>query len=173
MLLCSPACTLSALRSSSTNVQKVSSRLGRLTLGFGLGMLLLNACDREAETRAEARSLLERLNTLSGEGSLVARQNALDALKKLPLREPAHVRTRDVCLGAHQQLLTAETSQLSARKALEEASRRLQPGGGALTLERGQSIALELSHSNDALAQAKKRFPACEEATQKLVLKAR
>jgi hypothetical protein len=117
--------------------------------------------------------LLERLNALSGEGTLVMRKQALDALDKLPLREPVHDRTRDVCRNAHLELLNAETAQASARRSLEDATRQAQPGGGALPPERSQAIALELERSSEALNRAKQGFPECEEVTQKLVLKAR
>lgn len=117
--------------------------------------------------------MLEKLNALNGEGTLVMRKQALDALNELPLREPVHARTRDVCRNAHLDLLNAESAQASARKSLDEATRRSQPGGEALPAERGQAIALELERSNQALSRAKQGFPECEEATQKLVLKAR
>jgi hypothetical protein len=168
--------TTTALLISRRDVQKHSSRVWRLLprrVSFSLFVLVtLAGCDREAESRAEARVLLEQLNTLSGDGSLVARKAALDALRTLKLRDPAHARTRDVCHEAHLQLLDAEASQVSARKTLEEASRRTQPGG-SMPAERSQTVALELARSNDALARAKQNFPICEEATQKLVLQAR
>jgi len=172
-----PLCTKTALRSSRTDVQKVSSSRNWQLVWLQLCVVPLvfaglGGCDREAASREEARALLEKLSALSAEGSLVGRKAALDVLQKMPLRDPAHARTRDVCHGAHLQLLEAEASQLSARKSLEEASPRALPGG-ALPAERSQAIALELAHSNDALTRAKQNFPVCEEATQKLVLQAR
>lgn len=176
MSISGPLCTKTALRSSRRDVQKASSRTWRLVLWHACVLPLVFAalagCDRQAESREEARALLEKLSTLSGEGSLVGRKAALDALQKMPLRDPAHARTRDVCHGAHSQLLEAEASQLSARQSLEEASPQAQPGG-TLSAERSQAISLELAHSNDALTRAKQNFPVCEEATQKLVLQAR
>lgn len=138
-------------------------------------VVLGSGCDRKEESRAEAKILLEKLRTLSGEGTLTQRQAALDALKNLELRDPEHARARDVCHGAHQQLLSAEASQAAARKALEEATQPQQPGGGktALTPERGVAIAADLQRSNEALAAAKRGFPECETETLALTREGR
>jgi hypothetical protein len=125
-------------------------------------LAVATGCNGEAESRAEAKDLLQQLRTLSGDGTLTQRQSALDALKQLPLREPSHVQARDLCHAAHLQLLQAETSQVSARKALEDVTKA---GGGSLSPERGAAIAAELQRSNDALAEAKRAFPKCEQVT--------
>ena len=117
--------------------------------------------------------LLDRLHALSGEGTLTERKAALDALHELPLREPEHGRTRDVCHTAHLKLLEAEAAQLAARKSLDEASAAVQPGAAALSPERGLAIAAELERSNAALMAAKTGFPECEQATIALTREAR
>jgi hypothetical protein len=138
-------------------------------------VLLLGAlaCNREADAREEARLLLDKLHALSGDGTLTQRKAALDALRALPLREAEHGHTRDLCHSAHLQLLEAEAAQVSARKALDEAAAGAQPGGMALSPERGQAIAAELERSNSALAASKKAFPECEQATIALTREAR
>jgi len=131
------------------------------------------ACNREADVRAEAKLLLDKLHALSGEGTLTQRKAALDALRALPLHEAQYGHTRDLCHSAHLQLLEAEAAQLSARKALDEAVAAAQPGRAGLSPERGQAIAAELERSNAALAAAKKAFPECEQATLALTREAR
>ena len=128
---------------------------------------MLCGCDREAETRAEAKQLLERLQALSGDGTLSQRQTTLDGLRTMELREPEHAHARDVCLGAHEQLLQAEAAQTAARKALDDAT-KAQAGGSGIPPERGRAIAADLQRSNDALAASKRAFPQCEELTLKL-----
>ena len=136
-------------------------------------LMFAGACDREAEGRAEARGLLERLNKLSANGSLTERNQALAALAQFAVRDPKHAITRDVCHAAHKQLLQAEAAQVSARKALDEATSGVQPGGVGLAPERGRAIAAELESSNEALAAAKRDFPKCEQATVELTQEAR
>ena len=131
-----------------------------------------SGCDREAESRAEAKRLIERLQALSDEGTLTQRQTALDALRAMELRQPEHARTRDVCAGAHQQLLAAEAAQTSARKTLDEATQAHASGKG-LSPERGHAIAAELERSNEALAAAKNAFPQCEARTLQLTREGR
>ena len=134
--------------------------------------VLACACDREAESRAEAKTLLEKLHALSGDGTLTQRQAALDALSHLQLESPEHARARDVCHSAHSQLLQAETAQVAARKTLEEVTRTAQPGT-TLSPERGAAIAAELERSNAALAAAKRGFPQCEQETLALTREGR
>jgi hypothetical protein len=129
-------------------------------------------CNHEADARAEAKLLLDKLHALSGDGTLTQRKAALDALSALPLHEAEHGHTRDLCHSAHRQLLEAEAAQLSARKALDEAASAAQPGS-SLSPERGQAIAAELERSNAALMAAKKSFPECEQATLALTREAR
>lgn len=133
---------------------------------------LTPACHTEADARAEARELLERLHKLAGDGTLTERKAALDALHALPLHDTEHGRARDVCHAAHLKLLEAETAQLAARKSLDEAAEGAKPGSG-LSPERGQAIAAELERSNAALAAAKAGFPECEQATLALIREAR
>lgn len=140
---------------------------------LALACSVLCACNGEADRRAEARALLEKLNRLTANGTLTERSAALAALDLVPLRDPKHAQTRDVCRAAHQQLLSAETAQASARKALEEATVGTQPGGAPLSPERGQAIADELKSSNESLAAAKRDFPKCEQATVELTAEAR
>jgi hypothetical protein len=143
-------------------------------LAFVLGIFVSAfACDREAESRAEARGLLERLNKLSANGSLADRQRALDAVEQFAVREPKHAQARDVCRSAHLQLLQAEAAQVSARKSLDEATRAAVPGSAPLSAERGQAIAAELQRSNEALVAAQKAFPKCEQATLELTREGR
>jgi hypothetical protein len=154
-------CISFAVLSSGLPVQKLFAALALLAV-------LSMGCDGEAETRAEARSLLEKLQSLSGEGTLSQRKAALDALKDLELRFPEHAKARDVCHAAHLQLLQAETAQLDARKALDEAARAQETGGAPLSPERGRAIAADLQKSNDALAASKTAFPKCEKVTLEL-----
>jgi hypothetical protein len=130
-------------------------------------------CDRGAESRAEARALLDRLNKLTANGTLAQRKQALDALALVSLRFPEHAHARELCRAAHLQLLQAEAAQVSARKALEEATRSREPGGARIAPERGQAIAAELQQSNAALAAAQREFPKCEQATLELTREAR
>jgi hypothetical protein len=117
--------------------------------------------------------LLDQLNKLKANGTLTERKQALDALQDFDLHDPTHVRVRELCRNAHLQLLEAEAAQTGARKALEEAARAQQPGGGPLAPERGRAIAAELERSNAALATATREFPKCEEATVALAKQAR
>jgi hypothetical protein len=138
-----------------------------LAVGLAFG------CNSGEESRVEARALLDRLNKLKANGTLIERKHALDALQDFDLHDPEHVRVRELCRNAHLQLLEAEAAQAGARKALEEATRSQQPGGGTLAPERGREIAAELDRSNTALATAKREFPKCEEATVALAKQAR
>lgn len=133
----------------------------------------LAGCDRGAESRAEARALLDRLNKLSANGTLAQRKQAIDALGLISVRVPEHAHALELCRTAHLQLLQAEAAQVSARKALEEATRNRDPGGAPIAPERGQAIAAELQQSNAALATAKREFPKCEKATLELTREAR
>jgi hypothetical protein len=134
---------------------------------------LVCSCNSGEESRVEARALLDRLNKLKANGTLTERKQALDSLQEFNLHDPEHVRVRELCRNAHQQLLEAEVAQAGARKALEDAASAQQPGGGALSPERGQAIAAELDRSNAALVTAKREFPKCEEATVALAKQAR
>ena len=131
---------------------------------------ILVGCDSQAQERAEARDLLAKLNAISDESSLSERHSALDALAKLRLRAPAHIAMRDACRAAHQELLEAETAQVSARKALAAVSR--DPSGGTLSPSQARAIAADIEQSNRALAEAKGRFPTCERAMRELTTKA-
>lgn len=143
------------------------------SFAFALLLVCSSACNRESESRAEARGLLEKLNKLSANGTLTQRKQALDALDALDIREPQHVHARDVCRSAHGQLLQAETAQVSARKALEEATKDRAPGSPPISSERGLAIAAELKQSTAALTAAQLQFPNCEEATIALTREAR
>ena len=136
-------------------------------------LLGLLACNREADARAEAKLLLDKLHALSGDGTLSERKAALDGLRALPLHEAEHGHTRDLCHSAHLQLLEAEVAQVAARKSLDEAAAAAKPGGAGLSPERGQAIAAELERSNAALDAARKAFPVCEQATLVLTQEAR
>jgi hypothetical protein len=144
-----------------------------LILLLALAAAAQAGCDREAESRAEARALLEKLNKLSANGSLAQRKQTIDALGQITLRVPEHAQARDTCRTAHLQLLQAEAAQVSARKSLEEATRAHEAAGVAIPPERGQAIAAELQQSNDALAAAQREFPKCEQATLELTREAR
>jgi hypothetical protein len=137
-----------------------------ILVAFGSG------CDARAAERSEARSLLKHLNAISDEHSLSERSAALERLRRLQLRVPAHARARDACQSAQLGLLEAETAQATARKSLAAASAKQQPGGGALSAQDAQVISADIERSNRALAQAKARFPACERATRELLTKA-
>jgi hypothetical protein len=130
-------------------------------------------CDRGAESRAEARALLDRLNKLSANGTLAQRKEAIDALGLVRVRVPEHAHALELCRSAHLKLVQAEAAQVSARKALEEATRNREPGGAPIAPERGQAIAAELQQSNAALAAAQREFPKCEQATMELTREAR
>jgi hypothetical protein len=145
---------------------------------IAISLLILAAadqagCDREAESRAEARALLEKLNKLSANGTLAQRKQTIDALDQVTLRVPEHAHARDICRTAHLQLLQAEAAQVSARKSLEEATRTHEAGGVPIPPERGKAIAAELQQSTDALATAQREFPKCEQATIELTREAR
>jgi hypothetical protein len=127
-------------------------------------------CDSQADARGEARVLVRQLSEFSDDRSLVERSNALGALAKLPLRSADHAQARDVCVAAHRGMLDAETSQASARKALQEA--QSQAANGGLDKARATSIANAIEASNRALTQAKQRFPECERAMRKLLTEA-
>jgi hypothetical protein len=144
-----------------------------LILALATAATGLGACDRDAESRAEARALLDRLNKLSANGTLAQRKQAIDALGLVSVRVPAHAQALELCRSAHLQLLQAEAAQVSARKALEEATRNREPGGAPITAERGQAIAAELQQSNAALAAAQREFPKCAKATLALTREAR
>jgi hypothetical protein len=131
------------------------------------------ACNHDEEARAEARGLLERLNKLSTKGTLTDRKQALDALDAFSIREPQHAQARDVCRSAHSQLLQAEAMQVSARKALDEATKDRAPGSPPMSSERGLAIAADLKKSTAALASAQLQFPKCEQATIALTREAR
>jgi hypothetical protein len=148
----------------------VTHRLLILVFSMLLGS---SACNREAESRAEARGLLERLNKLSSKGSLTERKQALDALDAFDVRKPEHAHARDVCRSAHSQLLQAEAAQVSARKSLEEATKDRPAGSPALSSERGLAIAAQLKQSTAALTAAQLEFPKCEQATLALAREAR
>jgi hypothetical protein len=135
--------------------------------------LLSSSCNSGEQSRSEARALLDRLNKLKADGSLTERKQALDSLEQFGVHNPEHLRVRDLCRNAHLQLLDAEAAQVGARKALEEATRSQQPGGGSITPERGQAIAAELERSNAALVAARREFPKCQEATLALSREAR
>jgi hypothetical protein len=113
------------------------------------------------------------LNKLSANGSLTERKQALDALEAFEIREPEHAQARDVCRSAHSQLLQAEAAQVSARKALEEATKDRTPGSPPMSAERGLAIAAELKQSTGALTAAQLQFPKCEQATIALTREAR
>jgi hypothetical protein len=147
--------------------------LRRFLFSVVVAVGLACGCNSGEESRVEARALLDRLNKLKANGTLTERKQALDALEDFSLRDPEHVRVRELCRHAHLQLLEAEAAQAGARKALDEAASAQQPGGGPLTPERGQAIASELERSNAALATAKREFPKCEEATVALAKQAR
>jgi hypothetical protein len=147
--------------------------LKRLFFIAALATGLAGGCNSGEESRLEARALLDRLNKLKANGTLAERKQALDALEDFQLHDAEHVRVRELCRNAHLQLLEAEAAQAGARKALEEAARGQQPGGGTLAPERGQAIAAELDRSNAALVTAKREFPKCEEATVALAKQAR
>lgn len=127
------------------------------------------ACDRAADARSEARVLVTHLNAVSDQGTLGARNAAIERLSKLPLHVEEHAQTREVCRTAHLGLLEAEAAQAEARKALNEAIAR---DSAALPTAQSASIAANIERSNRALATAKLRFPECEKAMRKLVTEA-
>lgn len=143
-----------------------------LILALSTGVAAVG-CNRESESRAEARALLERLNKLTAKGSLTERQQALNALDGFNVQDPKHAEARDVCRSAHSQLLAAEAAQVSAKKALDEAAKARQAGSPPLSSERGLAIAAELNQSTAALTAAQKEFPKCEQATLALVRESR
>jgi hypothetical protein len=136
----------------------------------GILLTLTAACDRQADARAEARSLLTTLNAVSDERSLAERAAAIGVLDSLPLHEPGHAHTRVVCRAAHQGLLDAEIAQATARQALAGAG----DGGPAQKLSdaMAQSVANNIEQSNRALRAAKTGFPQCERALRALLKEA-
>jgi hypothetical protein len=128
-----------------------------------------SACDRTADARSEARVLVTHLNAVSDQGSLRARNAAIERLDKLPLHIEEHAQTREVCRTAQLGLLEAEAAQAEARKALNEAMAR---DATALPTAQSASIAANIERSNRALATAKLRFPECEKAMRKLISEA-
>jgi hypothetical protein len=132
--------------------------------------LLIAACDRQADARAEARSLLTALNAVSDERSLTERASAIAVLDRLPLHEPRHAHTRTVCRAAHQGLLDAEAAQATARRALAAAN----DGGPPQKLSdaTAQAVARNIEASNRALGTAKAGFPQCERALRELLKEA-
>jgi hypothetical protein len=163
--------TSAEVRWAASNVQKpqrhslVCAVASLILLAFG------SSCDARAAERSEARDLLKHLNAISDERSLVERSAAIERLRHLPLRVPAHARARDACQSAQLGLLEAETAQANARKSLAAASTKQQPGG-TLSAQDAQTISADIERSNRALAEAKNRFPACERATRELLTKA-
>jgi hypothetical protein len=138
-------------------------------LAFAMVVLLSSvpACDGCNDKRSQARTLLRALNTLSDKRSLSDRSQALAELGQVELSEPALVRTRESCRAAHAGLLDAETAQTSARQALERASQQGRDAG--LSGDSAAAIARDIEQSNQALAQAKVRFPECERAMRELI----
>lgn len=124
-------------------------------------------CDGKAAQREEARKLLAAITALQDEGSLATRQRTLVALSKLQLTAAEHRQAREVCYGAHKDLLQAEVEQASAKLAMDQA---VPPGSGAkLSKEASEGIAHAISRSNAALEEAQNRFPECQRALQGLV----
>jgi hypothetical protein len=166
--------TSAEVRGATCNVQKQQEQR-RIVAACAVATLILLAvgsgCDARAAERSEARELLKRLNAISDEHSLSQRSAAIERLRQLPLRVPAHTRARDACQSAQLGLLEAETAQATARKSLAAASAKQQPGG-ALSAQDTQLISADIERSNHALAQAKAGFPACERATRELLTEA-
>jgi hypothetical protein len=136
--------------------------LGVTVVAMPLLAAFTASCELQGNHRAEARALITSLNAVSDQqGSLVERNAALDRLDQLPLQEPTHVQTRDVCRAAHRGLLEAETAQAEARRALSTTG-TLQTGEAAV-------IAADIERSNRALGVAKQRFPECEQAMRQLL----
>ncbi len=135
-----------------------------------LALFLLCACDRNAADRDEARALLAAIHVVQDESSLAKRQRALDGLLGLPLLSESHKRTRELCHAAHLGLLRAETEQALARQAFEAESSG--QAGAPIPPARAHAIAELIARSNEALEDAKKRFPGCESAMAGLVAQA-
>jgi hypothetical protein len=92
-------------------------------------------------------------------------------LGKLQLTAAAHRQAKEVCYGAHKDLLQAEVEQASAKLAMEK---EIPKGSGAkLSAEASQAIAAAISRSNAALEEAQNRFPECQRALQGLLTEIR
>ncbi len=125
----------------------------------------------KAKEQAEARDLLTRLNAIEDDTSLATRKKALDALELLPLSSPANRAAREACHAAHVGLLKAETEQAVAKQTLDDADKG--PVAARLPAGDAQGVSEAIARSNAALEEAQKHFPACEQAMQALIARAR
>jgi hypothetical protein len=179
------SCTSFQVRCPKTGTARVLGDLPWTLVPLALLVLLacaggagLSACNNgEAEARAEARDLLTRLNALEDETSLEKRKQQLDALELLSLKASDDRAARESCYAAHHGLWQAEVEQATAQQALDAAQKQAAPGPGPVAPanagERGKAASEAIERSNKALADAQKHFPACEQAMQGLIARAR
>jgi hypothetical protein len=127
--------------------------------------LLALACGGQNSEREQAKALLERIARVDLRASFEVRAQQIDALRSLPLREPALHELREQCVKAHAGLLAAERQQVAARQRIdsaEDAGRRDQAELAA--------IAAQLSQAANLLRAAHAALPECERRARNLVL---
>jgi hypothetical protein len=125
---------------------------------------LLLACGNDNSQRAETRALLERIAMLDLRASPTRRGEQVQALRALPLSDPALARVRDRCATAHAGLLSAENEQAEARERLDSAT------GQAAKVDQAAlaAIAASVAHAKRTLGEAQGALDECQRSLRVL-----
>lgn len=129
----------------------------------------LSGCDREARTRAEARTFLALYEATDHRAPVLERERKVAQLEQLTLTDAVVRRARDQCVAAHRALIAAEHSNERATKQLDEALAG-QPNGEALSEGTTTGIRSGIEQAERSLAEARRLFEKCEADARDLSL---
>jgi len=127
--------------------------------------LLALACDTHNSQKEEAGRLLERISAVDLRAPFDVREHQIEALRELPLKQPAVREARARCVDAHAGLLAAERAQSRARTLLDQTE-----DGGTRDRAALENIAQTLSLAARTLRASQKAMPACEQRAKELAL---
>ncbi len=136
--------------------------LALLVLGLG--------CDRDARTRAEARTFLSVYESIEHGAPLAERERKIAQLEQLTLSDEGVRRARDDCVGAHRALARAEREHEQAARELEKAI-AAQPDGAPLPAGETERIRGGIEQAERSLGDARGRFQRCEQEVRDLSLR--
>lgn len=124
-------------------------------------LLIGAACERDSA--AEARMLLDRVQSIDLDSSVAERTRLVDSLATVRLTDPELVGTRDVCVDAHRAILEAEGLQAQAAERLEGyASEEVPSAGDQLQIRR------DIETADREIQRSRELFTRCHEETRAL-----